>query len=87
MIELNINYLCFFILIIGTVYFYNNINSKQIPDYVVKIYNNSLFKILFLLFVYIFGNYNIFIILFLVINYISIGQLIQNNQLLNDIIL
>jgi hypothetical protein len=85
MVEYNINDLFFFILIIGGIYFYNNINSKNIPKFIIDIYKNVLFKILFLLCLYLFGNYNILLTLFIAINYICLGQLIQNRELLNNI--
>ena len=54
-----------------------------IPDYIINIYNNAIFKIAFLLGLYFFGYENIPLTFFLAINYIGLGLKIQNQELIN----
>jgi len=79
------NYLFFIILIIIGIIFYSNFNIKYIHNDIINIYKNPLFKIFFLLLLFTFGNYNIPFTLFLAVNYIGFGQLIQEKELMNNI--
>ena len=78
-------FILFFIILIVGVYFYNNIDSTKIPTFVIDTYKNPIFKILLLLCLYLFGNYNIPLTLFIAVNYIGLGQLIQTNELTQNI--
>jgi hypothetical protein len=81
----NKNNIIFLLLIIISIYFYSKINSSNIPDSFIIIYKNPLFKIIFLLLLYFYGNYNIPLTLFLAINYIGLGQIIQHQELMENI--
>jgi len=71
----------YFLLICVFIYTYIYV-SFDIPDYIIKIYNNPIFKIIFLLGLYFFGYENIQLTLFLAINYVGLGLKIQNQELL-----
>ena len=71
----------YFLLICVFIYTYMYI-SFDIPDYIIIIYNNPIFKIIFLLGLYFFGYENIQLTLFLAINYVGLGLKIQNQELL-----
>jgi hypothetical protein len=83
--KINNNYILFFILIIIGIYFYNNINASCIPNFIIYIYKNPLFKIIFLLALYLFGRYNIPLALFIAVNYIGLDHLIQQKELMQNI--
>jgi hypothetical protein len=71
----------YFLLICVFIYTYIYV-SFDIPDYIIKIYNNPIFKIIFLLGLYFFGYENIQLTLFLAINYVGLGLKIQNQELI-----
>ena len=56
--------------------------SFEIPEYIINIYKNPIFKIIFLLGLYFFGYNNVYLTFFLAINYVGLGLKIQNNELL-----
>lgn len=68
-------------LIIYLLYTYFLVN-KKIPSIIINIYKNPIFKIIFLFSLYVYGNYNIPISLFLTLNYIGLGQIIQEKELM-----
>ena len=76
----NINNI-YFILYIAFVYTYIFV-SFNIPNYIIDIYKNPIFKIIFLLGLYFFGNKNINLRFFLAINFVGIGLKIQNQELI-----
>jgi hypothetical protein len=62
---------------------YNYLIIKQkIPPIVVKIYKDPIFKIIFLFTLYAYGNLNIPLSIFLGLNYIGLGQIIQEKELM-----
>ena len=71
----------YFILICTFIYTYIYI-SFDIPEFVVNIYKNPIFKIGFLLGLYFFGYENVLLTFFLAVNYIGLGLKIQNQELL-----
>ena len=56
--------------------------SFDIPEFIVTIYKNPIFKVIFLLGLYFFGYENIMFTLFIAVNYIGIGLKIQTQELL-----
>lgn len=56
--------------------------SFSFPEYIIYIYKNPIFKIIFILGLYFFGYENIYLTLFLAINYVGISLKIQNQELL-----
>ena len=71
----------YFILICTFIYTYLYI-SFDIPEFIVNIYKNSIFKICFLLGLYFFGYDNVLLTFFLAVNYVGLGLKIQNQELL-----
>lgn len=59
--------------------------KDNLPQVVKSIYKNPIFKIVFLLSLYYYGNTNIPITLLLAIYYVSLGQIIQEKELLHNI--
>jgi hypothetical protein len=59
--------------------------KDNLPQIVKTIYKNPIFKIVFLLSLYYYGNTNIPITLLLAIYYVSLGQVIQEKELLHNI--
>uniref|UniRef100_A0A6C0DBT4 Uncharacterized protein n=1 Tax=viral metagenome TaxID=1070528 RepID=A0A6C0DBT4_9ZZZZ len=59
--------------------------KDNLPQIVKSIYKNPIFKIVFLLSLYYYGNTNIPITLLLAIYYVSLGQVIQEKELLHNI--
>ena len=55
--------------------------SFDIPNSVIIIYNNPIFKLGFLLGLYFFGYGNELLVFFLAVNYVGIGLKIQNQEL------
>ena len=73
----NYIYLLLYIIII-----YNYIfMSFDIPIFIIDLYNNQIFKIIFMMGLYFFGYLNIKLMLFLAINFICLGFKIQNQEL------
>jgi hypothetical protein len=68
-------------LIIVFIYTYLYVNFI-IPDFIINIYNNAIFKITFLLGLYFFGYENVLLTFFMAINYVGLGLKIQNQELL-----
>ena len=56
--------------------------SFNIPIFIIDLYNNPIFKIIFMLSLYFFGNQNIKLMLFLAINFVGLGLKIQNQELI-----
>ena len=71
----------YFILICTFIYTYLYI-SFDIPEFIVNIYKNPIFKISFLLGLYFFGYNNVLLTFFLAVNYVGLGLKIQNQELL-----
>jgi hypothetical protein len=71
----------YFILICTFIYTYLYI-SFDIPEFIVNIYKNPIFKICFLLSLYFFGYDNVLLTFFLAVNYVGLGLKIQNQELL-----
>ena len=71
----------YIILICTFIYTYLYI-SFDIPEFIINIYKNPIFKIIFLLGLYFFGYENIYFTFFLAINYVGLDLKIQNQQLL-----
>ena len=75
MISFYITSLCIFIYIYLYLYY-------RIPTEIINIYKNPVFKIFFLLTLYFFGYYNLYLTLFLAINYVVLDLKIKNQELL-----
>ena len=58
---------------------------KNLKPMFIKIYKNSIFKLIFLFGLYLFGNNDITMTLLLSIYYIYLGQIIQEIELLKNI--
>lgn len=58
---------------------------KNLKPIFIKIYKNSIFKLIFLFGLYLFGNNDITMTLLLSIYYIYLGQIIQEIELLKNI--
>lgn len=71
----------YFILICTFIYTYTYI-SFEIPEFIVDIYKNPIFKVGFLLGLYFFGYQNELLTFFLAVNYVGLGLKIQNQELL-----
>lgn len=55
--------------------------SFDVPNSIIFIYSNPIFKLGFLLGLYFFGYGNELLVFFLAINYIGIGYKIQNQEI------
>ena len=77
---INNNHL-YLILICTFIYTYIYV-SFDIPEFIVYIYKNPIFKVCFLLALYFFGYENVLLTFFLGINYVGLGLKIQNQELL-----
>ena len=77
----NSNNQLYIILICVFIYTYMNV-SFDVPENIILIYKNPIFKIIFLLGLYFFGYKNILFTFFLAVNYIGIGLKIQNQELI-----
>jgi hypothetical protein len=77
----NSNNQLYVILICVFIYTYINV-SFDVPENIILIYKNPIFKIIFLLGLYFFGCKNELLIFFLGVNYIGIGLKIQNQELI-----
>jgi len=71
----------YFVLTCTFIYTYLYI-SFDVPEHIINIYKNPIFKIIFLLGLYFFGYENIQFTFFLAINYVGLGLKIQNQELL-----
>lgn len=79
---MNNNMVLFIYIVSFAIYIYFKDN---LPQVVKSIYKNPIFKIVFLLSLYYYGNTNIPITLLLAIYYVSLGQIIQEKELLHNI--
>jgi hypothetical protein len=79
---MNNNMVLFIYIVSFAIYIYFKDN---LPQVVKSIYKNPIFKIVFLLSLYYYGNRNIPITLLLAIYYVSLGQIIQEKELLHNI--
>ena len=71
----------YFVLTCTFIYTYLYI-SFEVPECIINIYKNPIFKIIFLLGLYFFGYENIHLTFFLAINYVGLDLKIQNQELL-----
>ena len=55
--------------------------SFNIPIFIIDLYNNPIFKIIFMMSLYFFGHLNIKLMFFLAINFVGLGLKIQNQEL------
>jgi hypothetical protein len=75
-----------FYILVTSVFIYLYLNKNiNIPDFLVDIYNNRYYQMMFLLAILLFGNQNIPLSLFLSLNWILLGNKIQENHLLKNI--
>jgi len=74
-----INYV---IILLAIIFYINLFLSYDISDQIINIYKNPIFKLFFLLTLYFFGYYNVYITLFLAINYVALDLKIKNQELL-----
>lgn len=75
----------FYFLIAGIfIYLYLN-KDINIPDFLVDTYNNRYYQMMFLLALLFFGEQNIPLSLFLSLNWILLGNKIQEKHLLKNI--
>jgi hypothetical protein len=72
------NYL-YFILIITFIYTYLYVDF-EFPEFFIDLFEHPIFKISFMFGLYLFGNDNIPLTLFIVINYIGLSIKIQSGQ-------
>lgn len=75
----------FLVFVVSGYLFYAKLNVSKIPEPIIVIYKNPIFKFLFLILLYLFGNKNIILSLFLAVNYIGLGQVIQYQELMHNI--
>lgn len=73
------------LLFILTLAIYIYINIYHVSSNVIMVYNNPLVKITFLLSLLFFGKNNIQLILYLAINYVYLGQIISEQELMKNL--
>ena len=75
-----------FYILVTSVFVYLYLNKDiNIPDFLVDIYNNRYYQMMFLLALLFFGKKNIPLSLFLSLNWILLGNKIQEKHLLKNI--
>jgi hypothetical protein len=77
------NYL-YFLIFISLLYTYYT-KKIIIPNIIIDIYKNPIFKIIFLFTLLVYGKKNIPITIFFAINWVGLSHQIQEQELLNNI--
>ena len=74
----------FYIILLCVIIYIYLFLSNEVPKKVINIYKNPVFKVIFLMTLYFFGYYNIYLTLFLAINYVVLDLKIKNQELLEN---
>jgi hypothetical protein len=72
-------------LFILTLSIYTYFYISNIPNFIITIYKNPIFKLSCLLFILFYGNYDQKLTFYFAINYIYVGQLIYEQELLKNL--